>query len=33
MATEHEESSLIGADAGEIAGIGKLDVPIVVWSR
>ncbi len=29
MATEHEESSLIGADAGELAGIGKLDVPVL----
>ncbi|HEC07911.1 MAG TPA: 4-hydroxy-tetrahydrodipicolinate reductase [Thiolapillus brandeum] len=29
VATEYPESSLIGADAGEVAGIGKLGVPIV----
>jgi len=28
VATEYPESSLIGADAGEVAGIGKLGVPI-----
>jgi len=28
VATEYPESSLIGADAGEVAGIGKLDVAI-----
>ena len=28
VATEHPESSLIGADAGEVAGIGKLGVGI-----
>jgi 4-hydroxy-tetrahydrodipicolinate reductase len=28
-ATEHVESSLIGTDAGELAGIGNLDVPII----
>jgi 4-hydroxy-tetrahydrodipicolinate reductase len=27
-ATEHPDSSLIGADAGEVAGVGKLDVTI-----
>lgn len=29
VATEYPESSLIGADAGELAGIGKAGVPIV----
>ena len=29
MATEHESSSLVGVDAGELAGIGKLKVPVV----
>ncbi len=29
VATEHPDSSLIGADAGEVAGIGKNDVVIV----
>ncbi|WP_456404462.1 4-hydroxy-tetrahydrodipicolinate reductase, partial [Thiolapillus sp.] len=28
VATEYAESSLIGADAGEVAGVGKLGVPI-----
>lgn len=28
-AIEHPDSSLLGADAGEVAGIGKLDVAIV----
>lgn len=28
VATEHPESSLVGADAGEVAGIGKLGVAI-----
>jgi len=28
-AIERPESTLIGADAGELAGIGKLDVPLV----
>ncbi|WP_457669027.1 4-hydroxy-tetrahydrodipicolinate reductase [Thiolapillus sp.] len=28
VATEYPESSLIGADAGEVAGVGKLGVPI-----
>jgi len=28
VATEHPDSSLIGADAGEVAGVGKLDVPL-----
>ncbi|WP_298509847.1 4-hydroxy-tetrahydrodipicolinate reductase [uncultured Ruminobacter sp.] len=28
-ATEHPESSVIGADAGEIAGVGKLGVSVV----
>jgi 4-hydroxy-tetrahydrodipicolinate reductase len=28
-ATERPDSSLIGCDAGELAGIGKLDVPLV----
>lgn len=28
VATEHPESSLIGADAGEVAGVGKNDVII-----
>lgn len=28
-AIERPDSSLIGADAGELAGVGKLDVPIV----
>ena len=28
VATEHSGSSLIGADAGELAGVGKLDVAI-----
>lgn len=28
-AIERPESTLIGADAGELAGIGKLDVPVV----
>jgi dihydrodipicolinate reductase len=27
-ATEHPDSSLIGADAGEVAGVGKLGVTI-----
>jgi 4-hydroxy-tetrahydrodipicolinate reductase len=27
-ATERSDSSLIGSDAGELAGVGKLDVPI-----
>jgi len=29
VATEHPESSLLGADAGEVTGIGKNDVVIV----
>jgi len=29
VATEHPESSLLGSDAGEMAGIGKNDVTIV----
>jgi 4-hydroxy-tetrahydrodipicolinate reductase len=29
VALEHPDSSLIGADAGEVAGIGRLNVPIV----
>ena len=29
VATEHPESSLLGADAGELAGIGKNDVTLV----
>lgn len=29
VATEHSESSLIGADAGEVAGIGKNGISIV----
>ncbi len=28
VATEHPENSLIGADAGELAGVGRLNVPI-----
>jgi 4-hydroxy-tetrahydrodipicolinate reductase len=28
VATEYAESSLLGADAGEVAGVGKLEVPI-----
>ncbi len=28
VATEHPDSSLIGADAGEVAGIGRLGVPL-----
>ncbi len=28
-ATEHPSSSLLGADAGEVAGVGKLNVPII----
>ena len=28
-ATEHPASSLLGADAGEVAGVGKLGVTIV----
>ena len=28
-ATEHPESSLLGSDAGELAGVGKLGVPLV----
>ena len=28
-ATEHPESSVIGADAGEIAGVGRLGVAVV----
>lgn len=28
VATEYPESTLIGADAGEVAGIGKLDIAI-----
>ena len=28
-AIQHEKSSLLGADAGEIAGIGKIGVPVV----
>ncbi|TVZ40237.1 dihydrodipicolinate reductase [Alteromonadaceae bacterium 2753L.S.0a.02] len=28
-AIERPESSLVGADAGELAGVGKLDVPVV----
>jgi 4-hydroxy-tetrahydrodipicolinate reductase len=30
VATEREGSSLIGTDAGELAGIGKLGVPVVL---
>lgn len=29
VATEHAASSLLGTDAGELAGVGKLDVAIV----
>lgn len=29
VATEHAESSLLGADAGELAGVGKIGVAIV----
>jgi len=29
VALEHSQSSLIGCDAGELAGIGKLDVSVV----
>ena len=29
VAIERPESTLIGADAGELAGIGKLNVPVV----
>ncbi len=28
-AIEHPESSLLGADVGELAGAGKLDVPVI----
>lgn len=28
-ATEHVDSTLVGADAGELAGIGKLGIPII----
>ncbi len=28
-ATEHSNSSLLGADAGELAGVGRLDVAVV----
>lgn len=28
-AVEHPQSSLLGADAGELAGVGKLNVPVV----
>ena len=29
VATEHPDSSLLGADAGEVAGVGTLHVPII----
>ncbi|MCK5717477.1 MAG: 4-hydroxy-tetrahydrodipicolinate reductase, partial [Thiomargarita sp.] len=29
VAFEYPESSFIGCDAGELAGIGKLDIPII----
>lgn len=28
-ATEHSGSSLLGADAGELAGVGRLDIPLM----
>jgi 4-hydroxy-tetrahydrodipicolinate reductase len=28
VASEHPDSSFIGADAGELAGVGRLNIPI-----